>query len=322
MSSNERGMQNKADNNSRSSWEDSRFPILCEGCLGETPYVKMLVEHYASNCRMCDRPYTVFKWRPGRCADFTRTQICQTCSKTRNLCQTCIRDMQLGVPSQLRDAVLHNAEDGSAVRVATVDQSDVNREYQTQQQLALINAGLSPYAPGDDPNERLLRLARSVKAERQPANKKLQNLVATIKPSENRTPAHNGNGAEVDSESSADIAIPEHIRAAMEANAQADSSTVGQKRKLTGPSAAEQVDLSKFIVASAVASSEYLLKQGKNIQGQANGNSKCIDSTVSSNSKDGASTANAMKSKKVKKPQQHFAPRPPPGPPPPSAFVQ
>lgn len=322
MSSNERGMQNKADNNSRSSWEDSRFPILCEGCLGETPYVKMLVEHYANNCRMCDRPYTVFKWRPGRCADFTRTQICQTCSKTRNLCQTCIRDMQLGVPSQLRDAVLHNAEDGSAVRVATADQSEVNREYQTQQQLALINAGLSPYAPGDDPNERLLRLARSVKAERQPANKKLQNLVATIKPSESRTLALDGNGAEVGSESSEDISIPEHIRAAMEANAQTESSTLGQKRKLTGSLAAEQVDLSKFVVASAVASSGHLLKESKNIQGKARGDANCINYSVSSNSKDEASTANAKNFKKIKKPQQHFAPRPPPGPPPPSAFVQ
>ena len=45
---------------------------------------------------MCDRPYTVFKWRPGRGQGYRQTQVCQTCSKIKNLCQTCILDLQFG----------------------------------------------------------------------------------------------------------------------------------------------------------------------------------------------------------------------------------
>lgn len=52
---------------------------------------------YAGNCKMCDRPYTVFKWRPGRGEGMRQTQVCQTCSKIKNLCQTCILDLQFGM---------------------------------------------------------------------------------------------------------------------------------------------------------------------------------------------------------------------------------
>lgn len=92
----ERGLANKSDI-ARSQWDhDSDFPILCEKCLGDSPYVRMQRQFYGGSCKMCERPYTIFKWRPGRGENYRRTEICQICSKVKNLCQTCILDMQFG----------------------------------------------------------------------------------------------------------------------------------------------------------------------------------------------------------------------------------
>ncbi len=94
---NERGLQSKADNNSRQQWENGEFPMLCEGCLGENPYIRMQKDVYGGNCKICDRPFTVFRWRPGRGQQYKKTEVCQTCSKIKNLCQTCILDLQFGI---------------------------------------------------------------------------------------------------------------------------------------------------------------------------------------------------------------------------------
>eukprot|EP01031_Cornospumella_fuschlensis_P034418 gene34419-41659_t len=126
-----------APSGSLRQWENSEFPILCEACLGDNPYVRMLIDRYGLSCKMCDRPYTVFKWRPGRGENFRKTEVCQSCARVKNLCQTCLLDLQLGLPSQLRDAVLSDM--GGAA--CTLPDSAVNREYQMQQQLALLNAG-------------------------------------------------------------------------------------------------------------------------------------------------------------------------------------
>ena len=44
---------------------------------------------------MCTRPFTVFKWRPKGEA-YKKTEVCQTCSKLKNICQTCILDLEYG----------------------------------------------------------------------------------------------------------------------------------------------------------------------------------------------------------------------------------
>ena len=71
----ERGMQTKADFNSR-NWENSEFPVLCGICIGEAPFIRMIKDVYGATCKMCDRPYTVFKWRPGRGESYKRTEVC------------------------------------------------------------------------------------------------------------------------------------------------------------------------------------------------------------------------------------------------------
>ncbi|KAJ3408708.1 RNA binding motif protein 22 [Chytridiales sp. JEL 0842] len=72
-------------------------------------------------CKICARPFTVFKWSPGSGMRYKKTEICQTCSKIKNVCQTCVLDLEYGLPVQVRDSVL-NVQD-------VAPRSDVNREY-------------------------------------------------------------------------------------------------------------------------------------------------------------------------------------------------
>ena len=42
----------------RSGWESTDFPSVCENCLPENPYVKMLKEDYGAECKMVSAPET------------------------------------------------------------------------------------------------------------------------------------------------------------------------------------------------------------------------------------------------------------------------
>ena len=83
-------------------WEEADFPILviirnkCESCLGPNPYVRMMIDKFGLQCKICSRPYTVFKWSPGVGERWKKTEICQACAKVKNCCQTCILDLDFG----------------------------------------------------------------------------------------------------------------------------------------------------------------------------------------------------------------------------------
>lgn len=108
----------------RMNWEDSEFPILCQTCLGDNPYLRMMKEKYGKECKICDRPFTTFRWCPGAKMRFKKTEVCQTCAKLKNVCQTCILDLEYGLPTQVRDAALKIKDD--------LPKSDVNREFYIQ----------------------------------------------------------------------------------------------------------------------------------------------------------------------------------------------
>lgn len=38
---------------------------------------------------------------------YKKTEICQTCSKLKNVCQVCILDLEYGLPVQVRDTTLN-----------------------------------------------------------------------------------------------------------------------------------------------------------------------------------------------------------------------
>ncbi|KAJ8755246.1 hypothetical protein K2173_019044 [Erythroxylum novogranatense] len=138
-------------------WERSDFPILCESCLGDNPYVRMTRAEFDKECKICTRPFTVFRWRPGRDARFKKTEVCQTCSKLKNVCQVCLLDLEYGLPVQVRDTSLSiNSNDA-------IPKSDVNREYFAEEHDRRARAGIdyeSSYGKVR-PNDTILKLQRT-----------------------------------------------------------------------------------------------------------------------------------------------------------------
>ncbi|KAL2536974.1 Zinc finger CCCH domain-containing protein 4 [Forsythia ovata] len=138
-------------------WERSDFPIICESCLGDNPYVRMTKADYDKECKICTRPFTVFRWRPGRDARYKKTEICQTCSKLKNVCQVCLLDLEYGLPVQVRDTALSiNSNDA-------IPKSDVNREYFAEEHDRKARAGIdyeSSYGKAR-PNDTILKLQRT-----------------------------------------------------------------------------------------------------------------------------------------------------------------
>lgn len=116
-------MPPKADLN-KSGWEQSEFPILCETCLGTNAFIRMSKQEFARACGACNRPFTVFRWNPGAGMRVKATVICQTCAKIKNVCQTCLLDLEYGLPTQVRDTALALKNEAPT--------SDINREYYSQ----------------------------------------------------------------------------------------------------------------------------------------------------------------------------------------------
>ena len=66
---------------------------------------------------------------------FKKTEVCQTCSKLKNVCQTCLLDLEYGLPIQVRDAALKLKDD--------LPKSDVNKEYYIQNMEREVGFGIS-----------------------------------------------------------------------------------------------------------------------------------------------------------------------------------
>jgi pre-mRNA-splicing factor RBM22/SLT11 len=98
-------------------------PILCETCLGPNPFIRMTKQLHGAACKICERAFTTFRWKPGPQARYKNTQICRTCAKLKNVCQTCILDLQYGLPVQVRD---HALADEDKVRAPV---NDINRTF-------------------------------------------------------------------------------------------------------------------------------------------------------------------------------------------------
>ncbi|XP_076915360.1 zinc finger CCCH domain-containing protein 40-like [Bidens hawaiensis] len=138
-------------------WERSDFPIICESCLGDNPYIRMTKANYDKECKICTRPFTVFRWRPGRDARYKKSEICQTCSKLKNVCQVCLLDLEYGLPVQVRDTALSIDSNDS------IPKSDVNREYFAEEHDRRARAGLDYESSfgKERPNDTILKLQRT-----------------------------------------------------------------------------------------------------------------------------------------------------------------
>eukprot|EP00922_Rhytidocystis_sp_ex-Travisia-forbesii_P049944 GHVS01074342.1.p1 GENE.GHVS01074342.1~~GHVS01074342.1.p1 ORF type:complete len:401 (-),score=53.95 GHVS01074342.1:131-1333(-) len=135
--------------------EAGEFPVLCETCLGDSPYVRMTREPSGKECKICNRPYAVFRWKPGPKARFKQTIICQTCAKLKNVCQTCLFDLEYGLPVQVRDRYL-----ADQAQKLDLPESHVNRNYLANQLDKMAESKALPYGKAPAPNPILERLAR------------------------------------------------------------------------------------------------------------------------------------------------------------------
>ncbi|KAJ7521479.1 hypothetical protein O6H91_19G056200 [Diphasiastrum complanatum] len=141
-------------------WERSDFPIICESCLGDNPYVRMTRDGSYNSCQTmllrCSHS-SIFRWRPGRDARYKKSEVCQTCSKLKNVCQVCLLDLEYGLPVQVRDTALGiNTND-------VIPKSDVNKEYFAEEHDRKARAGLdydSSFGKAR-PNDTILKLQRT-----------------------------------------------------------------------------------------------------------------------------------------------------------------
>ncbi|KAJ7741530.1 hypothetical protein DFH07DRAFT_925993 [Mycena maculata] len=148
-------MPPKADIN-KAGWEQSEFPILCETCLGDNPFIRMSKQEYGRSCGTCARPFTVFRWNPGTGMRYKTTVICQTCAKIKNVCQTCLLDLEYGLPTQVRDTALALQNEAPT--------SDINREYYAQNMEGKLDgnkSGLDSGRAQSTGKEMLKQLART-----------------------------------------------------------------------------------------------------------------------------------------------------------------
>lgn len=158
----------------RQSWEDSNFPILCQTCLGgshfcvsmadvtigssgDNKFIRMMVDKYGAECKICQRPFTTYRWNPGAKMRYKKTEVCQTCARAKNVCQTCLLDLEYGLPVQVRDSVLAIKQD--------LPKDEVNREYYNQnldKQISESDAS-EAYAPfkSQPASDVLAKLART-----------------------------------------------------------------------------------------------------------------------------------------------------------------
>ena len=126
--------------------------------------MQMLKEDYGAECKICTRPFTIFRWKADRTARTKRTNICLTCARLKNCCQCCMLDLSFGLPIVVRDAALK--------MVAPGPQSSINREYYAQGHEKEIEEGrgaVEEYEKTDEKARELLRrLANSEPYYRKP----------------------------------------------------------------------------------------------------------------------------------------------------------
>ena len=148
------------------------FPLLCETCLGDSRFVRMLKEAAWNACRVTGRPFQPFKWRPGRNVPLRETIVCYEFAAEKNVCQCCLNDLDYAIPMALRDsfAAAQRGED----EAATAPKSEVNQTFSFNQRLLERAAGLDKAAAA--PAYRLLADAGAAAAATEAASLKLPAL--------------------------------------------------------------------------------------------------------------------------------------------------
>jgi pre-mRNA-splicing factor RBM22/SLT11 len=118
---------------------------------------------YGGECKVCKKPYTVFRWKADVDSRYKKTQICSSCAKLKNVCQICILDLQYNLPVAVVDRVASSSADQPSsnfpLPTSDKDRAFLARQAQTQQEAADLLAGGSSGRAGRD-NKGLQALSR------------------------------------------------------------------------------------------------------------------------------------------------------------------
>jgi len=118
------------------------FPFICEVCLGPNPYLRMIKMPNARECKISGRPYTAFRWQPGSEARYKETIIAAEVAIAKNVCQTCLMDMEYNLPVAVRDKLMGAGGGGASSDGAIAEpSSDVNKEFYWENQKQMLAEG-------------------------------------------------------------------------------------------------------------------------------------------------------------------------------------
>eukprot|EP00291_Cryptomonas_curvata_P014288 CAMPEP_0172182228 /NCGR_PEP_ID=MMETSP1050-20130122/18280_1 /TAXON_ID=233186 /ORGANISM="Cryptomonas curvata, Strain CCAP979/52" /LENGTH=191 /DNA_ID=CAMNT_0012855645 /DNA_START=404 /DNA_END=976 /DNA_ORIENTATION=- len=86
-------------------------PLICGTCLGPSTQVTLHRHVNEGVCQVCRDAYPLLVWKPDAVdarlkTRYKRTVICRPCAASRNVCQTCLFDMQYALPSAVRDRLI------------------------------------------------------------------------------------------------------------------------------------------------------------------------------------------------------------------------
>ena len=130
--------------------------MLCETCLGPNPFVRMVKTPFGRKlCKISKRPYQGFRWKAGPQGRYKETIICREVAEEKNICQTCLNDMQYGLPVGVRDSLLSKNS-----RQVAAPQSDVGASVFYSQQTR-------EYAAGHDTQNPYINDLKNISSSRQ-----------------------------------------------------------------------------------------------------------------------------------------------------------
>ncbi|CUM67033.1 uncharacterized protein PRCAT00004721001 [Priceomyces carsonii] len=119
----------KGESKMRLTNSSDDFPALCEDCCGPDKHIKMIRQPGGEECKICTRPFTVYRWNPSNARHKSRkTIICMTCARTRNCCQSCMLDIHFRIPLEIRDTALKLAGLDKAYSFTNKSLNSSNRE--------------------------------------------------------------------------------------------------------------------------------------------------------------------------------------------------
>lgn len=160
----------------------SELPLICDKCYGS---VSKVVKHVnGEECKICTRPFTVYRWqnRQQSANKSNKTIICNTCASIRNCCQSCMLDIEFGIPLEVRDTALKMA--GLEMPKYGSQTNNVElKQVQAVKQEAALASGNHPSNQFSKARDLLTKLAKSLQDRRQNSTSETNEAKAKNAPS-------------------------------------------------------------------------------------------------------------------------------------------